>query len=151
MWNRLMWTLKISKELVSFYVVLITAPLYIQWYQFIIFHVTLPIPYLWVPLNFMLVFKGFLWASWTFWFCWSSRLLLDITLPDPEQFGLFLTQNYQIQPLKTSILWSQLAVAYPSRISPRLSISYFVMSQLLVPERFQVKYSWRFYLQISLT
>ena len=45
------------KELGLFYVVFLTAPLYIQWDQFTTVQVTLPITYNQVPLNFMLVFK----------------------------------------------------------------------------------------------
>ena len=45
------------KELVSFYVSLLTVTLYIQWYQFIIVHVSLPKLYNQVPSSFILVKK----------------------------------------------------------------------------------------------
>ena len=55
--NWLMKKRDMPKELGLFYVFFLTVPLYIQWYQFIIFHITLPIPSHRVPSNFMLVFK----------------------------------------------------------------------------------------------
>ena len=45
-----------SQGIGVFYVVLLTFLLYVQWGQFIIFQVTLPTLYHWVPSNFMLVF-----------------------------------------------------------------------------------------------
>ena len=55
MWNWPMETWDIPKELGLFYVVLLTVPLYIQWYQFIIVHLTLPTISYWVLSNFMMV------------------------------------------------------------------------------------------------
>ena len=57
LWNFLMETWDMPKELGLFYAVLLTFPLYIQWYQFIIFQATLSTPYHQVTSNFMLVFK----------------------------------------------------------------------------------------------
>ena len=58
MWNWLIKTRDMPKELALFYDVFQTVPLYILWYQFITVHVSLPIPSRWLPLNFMLVFKS---------------------------------------------------------------------------------------------
>ena len=55
--NLLMETRDMPNELVLFYVVFLTVPLYIQWEQFIIVQVTLTTPSHWLPSNFMLVFK----------------------------------------------------------------------------------------------
>ena len=57
MLNWIMKTLDMTNELRLFYGFFLIAPLYIHWYQLIIFQITLPTPYHWVPSNVMLVFK----------------------------------------------------------------------------------------------
>ena len=57
LWNCILETRDIPKELVLFYVAFLNVTLYVQWYQFIIFHVTLPTPSHQLPSNFMLYFK----------------------------------------------------------------------------------------------
>ena len=81
------------KKLGLFYVVLLTDPLYIQWYKFIIVQVTLPIPSHRVQSNIMLVFKRL-----------HLNLLnimiyfLDITLPYLEQFRPSSNQKIKSKP-----------------------------------------------------
>ena len=57
LWNCLMETWYMPKEVGLFYVILLTELLYIRWNQFIIFQVTLPTPSHRVFPNFMLVFR----------------------------------------------------------------------------------------------
>ena len=54
LWNWLMETRDIPKELGLFYVVLLIVPLYVRQDQFIILHVTLTTPYHCVSSNFIL-------------------------------------------------------------------------------------------------
>ena len=57
LWNWLMETRDMPKELGLFYASFLIVTLFIQWDQFIIFLVTLPTPSHQVPWNFMLSFK----------------------------------------------------------------------------------------------
>ena len=57
LWNWIMETQDITKELGLIYVVLLTVKLYIWWGKFIIVQVTLPTPSHIVPSNFMLFLK----------------------------------------------------------------------------------------------
>ena len=50
-------TEEMPKESGLFDIVFLPAPLYIQWYQFIILQITLPIPSHLVPSNVLMVFK----------------------------------------------------------------------------------------------
>ena len=47
--NWIIETRDVPNELGLFYVVLPTVPLYVQWYQFVIFQIALPTPSHWVP------------------------------------------------------------------------------------------------------
>ena len=58
LWNWLMGTRYMPKKLLLFYDPLLTVPLYIQWYKFIVVQIALPTPSHQVPSNFMLVFKS---------------------------------------------------------------------------------------------
>ena len=57
LWNWLMETRDMTKELILFYIVFLTVPLYIQWYKFIIVQFTLPTSSHPVPSNFMFFLK----------------------------------------------------------------------------------------------
>ena len=85
------------------------------------------------------------------WFCWPSRLFLDIILPELEQFGLSSNVNFSESNLEeTEILWFQLPVESPSIISLRLLIKNLVMYRLTgyqnvkkrTHEGYPNKYSW---------
>ena len=137
-WNWPIETWDMPKQLEIFYVVFLTASLYIQCDQFIIFQVTLPIPPRWVPSNVILGFKRLHLNLLKKLFCWPSDYLLEITLPDSEQFRLssnlhFKSQLYKVQgycgpnclwPIKTlcpsdyfSALWSFLAHQYKVNVN----------------------------------
>ena len=92
--NWLTETRDMPKELRLFYVVFLTVKLYIQLNQFIIVPVTLPTLSHQVPSSFILVLKGFIWTSWTFWLWWTSRSLLEITIPDSKQYWLSSNINF---------------------------------------------------------
>ena len=69
------------KELVLFYVVLITLPLYIWWDQFIIIQVTLPTLFNWVPSNFMLLSKMLYLNLLIIVTLFTLKVILGINLP----------------------------------------------------------------------
>ena len=73
LWNWLMETSYMTKELGLFYVTFLNVPLFIHLYQFIIVQVTLPTLSYQAPSNLCWFSKGYIWTSWTLWFCWTSR------------------------------------------------------------------------------
>ena len=78
---------------------LLNFQLYIRWYQFIIFQVTLTTLWHWVYSNFMLVFK-MLHLNLLNIVIFSSGLFLQITLIYSKQFRLSSNINFQIQNTK---------------------------------------------------
>ena len=129
LWNLLMETRDMPKELGLLYVDLLTGRLYIQLDQFIIVQVILPTLYHQMPSIFILVFKVYIWTSWTLWLCWTSESLLDITLPHLQQSWLSSTRNLSRSILReTRILLSQLSVDFKKKLFLNLFIGILVMS-----------------------
>ena len=128
LWNWLMETRDIPKELGLLYIASLTIKLYIQWDQFNIVQVTLPTPSHKVPSNFMLVLKLLHLTLLNI----VTLLNLKVVLGDHHTR---LTTILTILNLKLSrsiltekrILLSQLPVEFQNKLSLNLLISVLVM------------------------
>ena len=113
-----MTTWDIPKEVGLFHVILLTEPLYNQWYQFITVRVTLSIPYHRVTLIVMSILKRF---CLNLLYNVILRTLNDILVSHPNKLRIiqtFFKLRLSKSTLKeTQILWFQLYVASPIIIS----------------------------------
>ena len=131
LWNWIMETRYLPKELGLSYVSFLTVPLYIQWHQFIIFQFALPIPFHQVTSNFMLYLK-MLYLN-------LLNIVIFLTLKfipayHPTRIKTISTIfKYKLSKstlTETVILLSQLHVHFQNKISLRLFIIILVVSLL---------------------
>ena len=132
MWNWLMATHDIPKELVLLYIVFLNDPLYIQWDQFITVQITFPIKYNLVTLNDILVFKRLCMNLLNIVILWILKVVLG---GHPVRlrtiWTIFKSKLSKGTIHKKVILWFQLSVASPSRIYLNLFINALVIYLLL--------------------
>ena len=88
------------KKLGLFYVAFLTSPLYIKWYQFIIFQATLPTPSHKMPSNFMLVFKRLRLKILNIVTLLTLRVVLGDHPTGQKNIDYLQIYIFQIQPLK---------------------------------------------------
>ena len=132
LWNWIMETRDMPKELGLFYITFLTVILYIQWDQFIIVQVTLPTPSHQVPSDFLLGFKRLRLNLLNV----VTLLTLRVVLGDPPtrlktNLNIFKSKFSNSTLTETVILLSQLSGTYQNKIYLRLFISVFITSLLL--------------------
>ena len=133
MWNLIMETRDIPKELGLFYIAFLIIRLYIQLDQFIIVQVTLPTLYHHVPSSFILVFIRLHMNLLKI----VTLLTLKVVVEDnPTRLTTILTffNSKLLRSIltETRILLSQLSLEFQNKISLNLFISVLVMSLSLV-------------------
>ena len=129
LWNCLMETRDMPKELVLFYVAFLNVRLFIQLDPFIIVQVTLPTLYHQVPSSLILVFKGLHLNLLNI----VNLFTLKVVLGDhPTRLAKILTIfNSKLSRsilTETIILLSQMSVEFQNKLSLNLFISILVMS-----------------------
>ena len=112
MWNLLMETWGITKKLGLFYVIFLTVPLYIQWYQFVIVQVTLPILFNRVISNFILFIKSLHLNILNIMILYTLKVVLVYHPTRLEKQSTIFKSTFSKSTLKeTNILWFQLYMA----------------------------------------
>ena len=127
-----METQYMPKELVLFYVVSWTSPLFNLHDQFITVQVILPIPSHRVLLNYMLVFRMLRLKLFNIVILWNLKVVLG-----SRPTGLRIIWNvFKLRSSKSTlkeiyILWFQISVVSQRRIFPSLSINALVVCSFL--------------------